>query len=225
MNLLETEKKSAAKEAVRYLQNNMVVGLGTGSTADYAVKEVGELVKLGLQIKAVSTSVRTTQLADSLNIPLIDIHSVDVIDITIDGTDEFTQDLLLLKGGGGALYREKMVASITKKEIIIADSSKLVKKLGKFKLPVEIIPSSYYRIVNRLEDLKGHVFLRKIKDDPFITEQGNHIIDVDFGLINDPASLSATLDRIDGIVAHGLFIRLADKIIMAKGSELQVFTK
>ena len=136
----EYEKQLAAKEAIQLIGNNQIVGLGTGSTATYAIKGIGELVKKGLQIEAIPTSDSTTQLAASLGIPIRDINKTEFIDITIDGADEFTSDLILIKGGGGALLKEKIVASMTKREIIIADSSKKVDSVGKFKLPIEVIP-------------------------------------------------------------------------------------
>ncbi|MFT3981836.1 MAG: ribose-5-phosphate isomerase RpiA [Ferruginibacter sp.] len=224
MDIKEKEKQLAAIEAVRFLKDDMIVGLGTGSTAFYAIQETGRLVAQGLKIKCVSTSEKTSQLASSLNIPLIDINSIDAIDITIDGADEFTKDLSLIKGGGGALLREKIVATITKEEIIIADSSKLVEKLGLFKLPVEIVPFAYNYVTTQAGILGGKAVLRQVNNIPFVTDQGNHIIDVDFGLMDDPAGLSTQLNAIEGVVAHGLFIHLAKKLIMGKGEETISFT-
>ncbi|MBC7935136.1 MAG: ribose-5-phosphate isomerase RpiA [Rhizobacter sp.] len=223
MNIVETEKQLAAREAVGYLKNSMIVGLGTGSTAHYAIKEIGYLVQQGLDIKAVATSESTAALAGTLNIPLLDINTVNSIDITIDGADEFTPDLFLMKGGGGALFREKIVATITKEQIIIADSTKLVSKLGKFKLPVEVIPFALNYVITQISQLKAIPLLRMVKAAPFITDQGNYIIDIDFGLIDEPPLLAAKLDLIEGVVAHGLFINLANKIIMGKGNELVLF--
>lgn len=223
MNIVETEKQLAAREAVGYLKNSMIVGLGTGSTAHYAIKEIGYLVQQGLDIKAVATSESTAALAGTLNIPLLDINTVNSIDITIDGADEFTPDLFLMKGGGGALFREKIVATITKEQIIIADSTKLVSKLGKFKLPVEVIPFALNYVITQISQLKAIPLLRMVKAAPFITDQGNYIIDIDFGLIDEPPLLAAKLNLIEGVVAHGLFINLANKIIMGKGNELVLF--
>src|SRR5215207_5936330 len=132
----EKEKYLAAKEAIKFIRDNQIVGLGTGSTAFYAITEIGNLVKEGLKIQGVPTSNATKDLAEKLNIPLIDINNIDSIDVTIDGADEFTSDLVLIKVGGGALLKEKIVASMTRKQIIIADSLKKVDKLGKFPLPV-----------------------------------------------------------------------------------------
>ena len=219
----ENDKKLAALEAVKYIKSDMVIGLGTGSTAYYAVEAIGEMVKSGLQIKAVPTSEQTKQLAKSLKIPLIDINLIDTIDITIDGADEFTQNLDLIKGGGGALLREKIVASVSKKNIIITDSSKRVNKLGKFKLPIEVIPFAINQVIGQLKSSGGSGKIRMINDSAYVTDQGNYIVDADFGLIENPKDLAEKLDRITGIVEHGLFINLADIIIMAKDNNTYIF--
>lgn len=212
---LELKKQLAAKEAVKFIANNQIVGLGTGSTANYAIAEIGKLVNSGLKIKAIPTSNKTTYLAKSLNIPLIDIRTVNSIDITIDGTDEFTNDLNLIKGGGGALFQEKIVASISKKLIIIADSSKKVDLLGKFKVPIEVETKSYQYVLSQIHSsLSGVGEIRMASDKPYKTDQENYIIDADFGLINNPILLSNKLDEINGIIGHGLFINLAEKVIM-----------
>ena len=219
----ENEKKLAALEVVKFIKDNQVVGLGTGSSAVYAIKEIGEMVKNGLKIKAIPTSNKTKLLAESLNIPLIDINSINSIDITIDGADEFTEDLFLIKGGGGALLKEKIVASLTKEEIIIVDSTKKVDILGKFKLPIEVIPFASNYVLNQIQFIKGSGNIRLAPDKPFITDQRNYIIDADFGLINNPLALSDNLNSIEGIVAHGLFINLANKVIMGSNNSTLVF--
>ncbi|TDW51668.1 ribose-5-phosphate isomerase [Flavobacterium sp. 270] len=220
---IEKEKELAAKEAVKLLCDNMIVGLGTGSSAVYAITEIGELVKNGLKIKAVPTSNRTKELAESLHIPLIDINAVNAIDITIDGADEFNTDLILIKGGGGALLREKIVASLTKQEIIITDSSKKVDLIGKFKVPIEVIPFASQYVLRQIETLNGTGKIRITANSPFITDQANYIIDADFGLISDPISLSQKLNEIEGLVAHGIFIGLTRKIIMGSNDSVVIF--
>lgn len=212
---LEMEKKLAAKEAVKFIKNNQIIGLGTGSTAVYAIREIGEMVKNGLQIQAVATSGQTEKLAQSLNIPLVEINSIDSIDITIDGADEFSTNLMLIKGGGGALFKEKIVASLTKELIIIADSSKKVDLLGKFRLPIEVVPFASNYVLNQIKSINGMGEIRPLLNDYFITEQGNYIIDCDFGLIENPIFLAEQLKKIEGVLAHGLFINLAAKVIMA----------
>ena len=220
---LELEKKWAANEAVKFLKNNMVVGLGTGSTAKYAIEVISKMVKNGLSIRAVATSNASEELAQTLGITIIDINTINCIDITIDGADEFTPDLVLIKGGGGALLKEKIVASMTKEEIIIADSSKKVDVLGKFKLPVEVIPFAGNYVLNQLKILKGEGKIRITSGNIFITDEGNYIIDVDFGSITNPVDLSQKLNEIEGVVAHGLFISLAKKVIMGFDGGTEIF--
>lgn len=221
----QQEKKMAALEAVKEIKDGMTVGLGTGSTAFFATEAIGAMVRKGLQIKAVPTSEATRQMAESLKIPLVDINTIDQIDITIDGADEFTSNLELIKGGGGALLREKIVASLTKKNIIITDASKMVEKLGKFRLPLEVIPFAVTYVLKQLEELGGTGKVRLKEGTPYLTDQGNLIVDADFGLMEDPKQLSGTLDHVTGIVEHGLFIGLAHKVIMAKEGSTFVITK
>lgn len=220
---IENERFLAAREAVKYIQDGQIVGLGTGSTASYAVREIGVMVKNGLQIKGIPTSNKTKELAESLNIPIIDINTVTSIDVTIDGADEFTSDLILIKGGGGALLREKIVASMTKKEIIITDSNKKVDMVGKFKVPVEVIPFGVQYVMRQLETLGATGTIRQKDGSPFITDEGNLLIDADFGLISDPQKLAESLTGIVGIVGHGLFINLASHVIMGSGNSTILF--
>lgn len=223
MQNLEEEKKLAAKEAVKMIKDNQIIGLGTGSTAEYAVREIGKLVEKGLKIKGVPTSNKTEELAKSLNIPLITLNEVDSIDLTIDGTDEFDADLNLIKGGGGALFREKMVARLTKNQIIIADSSKKVETLGAFKVPVEIVPIAVDFAKKQIEKIGGAAKIREKDGKIFITDAGNQIFDADFGKIKDANDISNKLNGIEGVVCHGLFINLANILIMAKGDEITIF--
>ena len=212
---IELEKEMAAKEAVTHIRDHHIVGLGSGTTIYYAIREVGELVQKGMQLKAISTSKKTQELAESFSIPTIDSNSVDHIDVTIDGADEINEDYVLIKGGGGALLREKIVASMSRKQIIIADSSKQVIQLGKaFKLPVEVIPFATKHVENQLELLGGKPIIRTLSGENFLTDEGNWILDVDFGHILDPRTLSDSLNGIVGLVCHGLFIDLADLVII-----------
>jgi ribose 5-phosphate isomerase A len=222
-NDLEKEKQLAAKEAVKFISDNQIIGLGTGSTAIYAVKAIAEMVKKGLKIVAVPTSSQTKEIAESLHIPLVDINSIDSIDITIDGADEFNEDLILVKGGGGALLREKIVAAMTREVIIIADSSKKVDVIGKFKLPIEVIPFASNYVLRQLQLINGPGKIRALSGKPFLTDQGNYIIDADFGLISNPVVLSGTLNEIEGVVEHGIFINLASKIIMGNNDSVLIF--
>jgi ribose 5-phosphate isomerase A len=223
VNKAALEKELAATEAVKYISSGMIVGLGTGSSAYYAIQQLAKLIETGLQIKAVPTSEHTANLALELGIPLIDFKEVRSIDVTIDGADEFTADLQLIKGGGGALFREKIVAFLSKKEIIIADSSKLVEHLGAFTVPVEVIPLALNHVLDKLEALSGRPLLRKKSGAPFITDNGNYVVDVDFGLIDNPRDLASRLNEIEGLLVHGLFLDLASIIIMGKQDGVEVF--
>lgn len=219
----ENEKKLAAAAAVKFVQEGSIVGLGTGSSAFYAIQEIAALVKQGMQIQGVATSEQTAYLAESLGIPVLGFDEVHAIDITIDGADEFTTDRKLIKGGGGALFREKIVASMSKQEIIIADASKLVKQLGAFTIPIEVIPLATNHVLQELKLMGGSALLRKKSGQLFITDNGNHIIDADFGLIDHPEALAKALNNIDGLLAHGIFIDLATKVIMADGDDVVYF--
>lgn len=221
----DLEKQIAAREAVKFIKNNDIVGLGTGSTAFFAIQEIALLVKNGLKIKGVPTSEHTATLAVSLGIELLPMDQVKAIDITIDGADEFDGQLNLIKGGGGALFREKIVASLTKNEIIIADSGKLVTQLGKFKIPIEVVPLALNYVLQQLAGLNGKGEVRMKDNTPFITDNHNIIVDADFGLISDAPGLSESLKRIEGILAHGLFVQLTSKVIMGKGTETIIYAK
>lgn len=219
----DNEKKLAAAAAVKFVQEGSIVGLGTGSSASYAIQEIAALVKQGMQIQGVATSEHTAYLAESLGIPVLGFDEVHAIDITIDGADEFTTDRKLIKGGGGALFREKIVASMSKQEIIIADASKLVKQLGAFTIPIEVIPLATNYVLQELKLMGGSALLRKKSGHLFVTDNGNHIIDADFGLIDHPEALAKALNNIDGLLAHGIFIDLATKVIMADGDDVVYF--
>jgi ribose 5-phosphate isomerase A len=178
-----------------------------------------------LKINAIPTSAQTEKQAESLNIPLVSIDDVDSIDVTIDGTDEFDANLNLIKGGGGALLKEKMVARITKKQIIIADSLKKVKNLGAFKVPVEVLPFAADYACKRIQEFGGKVKIRRKTGKMFLTDEENYIIDADFGLIENPYEISDKLNNIEGVVCNGLFLDLADVVIMGEGKEITVFKK
>ncbi|QNR83408.1 ribose-5-phosphate isomerase RpiA [Pedobacter riviphilus] len=219
----DAEKLAAALAAVKFVKDGDVVGLGTGSTTTFAIKELGKRVKEGLKIKAAASSIRTEELAKSLGIEMLDLGRLSKIDISIDGADEFTESLDLIKGGGGALFREKIIASLSQNAIIITDASKKVKKLGAFTVPVEVIPLAYQYVFDQINKLGGKGILRSIGDKTFITDNGNLIIDADFGLIDDPAKLSSDLNQINGLLAHGLFINITSKVIMSEGADIIIF--
>jgi len=225
MNTIKEEKHLAAKEAVKHLNSGQIVGLGTGSTAYFAIAEIGEMVKNGLQIKAVPTSKQTEEQARSLGIELVSIDEVHSIDVTIDGTDEFDDKLNLIKGGGGALLKEKMVANITKKQIIIADSSKKVDVLGVFMIPVEVLPFAVNYVQTRISEAGGTGNIRMKNGKHFLTDEKNYIIDADFGEIEDPYDVSNKLNNIEGVVCNGLFLDLADTVIIGEEGKTVVFTR
>ena len=219
------EKKAAAERAVEFVKDGMTVGLGSGSTVFYAIKKIGELVRAGLNIKAVSTSDGTTQLAQSEGIKLIPIDDAGEIDLTIDGADEVDRSFNGIKGGGGALLFEKIVALGSKKNIWIVDSAKLVDKLGKFPLPVEVIPFGYKRVFKIIGDMKLNPVIRKKGNDLYFTDSGNLIFDLQIGEINDPVNLDEELKMINGIVETGLFINIADVVIAGKNNSTEIINK
>ncbi|WP_274365902.1 ribose-5-phosphate isomerase RpiA [Paenibacillus thermotolerans] len=207
-------KRAIAEKAVEYIRDGMVVGLGTGSTAYWAIQKLGMKTKDGLSIKAIATSITSENLAKELGIPLISMSEIEQIDITIDGADEVDEEWNLIKGGGGALLREKIVASFSKELIIVIDESKKVNRLGKFPLPVEIVKFGYEVTQKRLSKLGCVPKLRLVGDKPFITDNGNYIVDCSFGSINLPKDLHTTINLIPGVVDNGLFIKLATKVIV-----------
>jgi ribose 5-phosphate isomerase A len=207
-------KRIAAEKAVDYVQDGMVVGLGTGSTAFWAIQKIGSRVKDGLKIKAVATSINTENLARELGIPLISVSETDGIDITIDGADEVDEEWNLIKGGGGALLREKIIASYSKELIVIIDESKRVKRLGAFPLPVEIVRFGYEVTQKKLRALGCIPKIRIIENKPFITDNGNYMVDCEFGSIDNPRELHSMINMIPGVVDNGLFIHIATKVIV-----------
>jgi ribose 5-phosphate isomerase A len=217
----EQEKLAAAKASLRFVHDGQIVGLGTGSTAAYAIRFLGEQVRQGLRIIGIPTSQRSKDLAASLGIPLATLDDYQQIDVTIDGADEFDSQLRLIKGGGGALLREKVVASASRQVVIIADSGKQVKVLGKFPLPVEVIPFAQALVAERITALGASVALRQYAyGNPFITDEGHHILDCHFSKIPDPPALACTLSQMPGVVEHGLFINLAHVVLVGTGEDV-----
>jgi len=216
-------KKLAAEKAVDYIEDNMIVGLGTGSTIEFTLKKLGEMIKDGLNIKGIPTSLRTKKSATNYGIPLTDFKENVEIDVTIDGADEVDSNLYLIKGGGGALAREKIVAYHSKKVIIIIDESKVVKRLGiGFALPVEVTKFGWNATMKSLENLGCVPELRTITGEPYITDNQNYIIDCDFGKIDEPENLEKEINLIPGVVENGLFIDLVDEVIV--GSKQGIMT-
>ncbi|PJN56219.1 Ribose-5-phosphate isomerase A [Paenibacillus sp. GM2FR] len=208
-------KKIAAEHAAKYVQDGMKIGLGTGSTAYYAILKIGEMVRSGLSIQAVATSEASEKLAMEQGISLTPIHQIERLDLTIDGADELDDQLRLIKGGGGALLREKITAFHSERLVIVADEAKAVTQLGAFPLPVEIVPFAYEWTVRSLAQLGCSVLIRRTQDEEFyVTDNGNYIADCRFQQIARPEELSSRLGAIPGVVEHGLFIGMADQAII-----------
>lgn len=223
----EALKRAAAARAVGLVAPGMRLGLGTGSTARHFVALLGERVRAGLRVVAVPTSEATRRQAEAEGVPLTTLDETPELDLTVDGADEVGPGLALVKGGGGALLREKIVAGASCRMVVIADVSKRVEALGRFPLPVEVVPfglEATRRAVLRAADgegCRGTLTLRLGADGrPFVTDEGHHILDAAFGRIPDPARLAASLQALPGVVEHGLFIGLASGAILASDEGL-----
>ena len=217
----DQEKEAAARASLQFVKDGQVVGLGTGSTAAYFIKLLGEKVRNGLRIRGIPTSERSQELAMSLGIPLTTLDECQEIAVTVDGADEVDPKLRLIKGGGGALLREKIVASATKQLVIVADASKQVPVLGKFPLPVEVIKFAQALVAKRIAAMGAEVRLRTNQDGtPYATDENNHILDCRFGEIRDADALGLELSQMPGIVEHGLFLGMASVVLFARGSEI-----
>jgi ribose 5-phosphate isomerase A len=208
-------KEIAGRRAAEWAEPGMKIGLGTGSTAYFAVEALGERVRQGLNIQAVPTSRATEALARQRGIPLIPLSPGLTLDLTIDGADEIDPLLSLIKGGGGALFREKLVASITHELIIIADAGKMVPVLGQFPLPVEIVPFGWEITCARIEALGCNPVLRMAEGKPYLTDNQNYILDCHCGEIRDPAALHDRLKQLLGVVETGLFVNMASRAVIA----------
>ncbi len=211
-------KEAAARRAVQSVQSGMTIGIGTGTTSAYAIQALGERVlREGLQIRAVPTSVRSREMAQSLNIPIISLSDVEGLDLTIDGADEVDASLNLIKGGGGALLREKIVASASRELIIICDPAKIKPLLGAHPLPVAVVPFGHETTRRRLLQFTPNVTLRLDASGParpFVTDDQLYIYDLEMPPINDPPALEAALRRIVGVAEVGLFTHMAARVIV-----------
>lgn len=214
MHSAEDIKKLVGTYAAQFVQQDSVIGLGTGSTVYWLLQELGNRIKQGLRFTAVPTSSQTLKIGKELGINFTELNDVDELSITIDGADEADGGLQLIKGGGGALLQEKMVAYATKKLIIIADHTKVVEQLGKFPLPVEVIPFGWKQVQKHIGKLGCEkIVLRNRDNQTYITDSHNYILDCYFNKIENAASLNAALHGIPGVVETGLFINMASTVI------------
>jgi len=222
------QKQYAANQAATYVQSGMVIGLGTGATATLFVRRLAERIANGelSNVVGIPTSRQIAAEAEQLDFPLSTLEEHPVIDLTVDGADEVDPQLNLIKGGGGALLREKIVAQASKREVIIVDEAKLSPVLGtKWHVPIEVIPFGWRTQVDYLTALGAKVVLRLDKaGQPFVTDQGNYILDTHFGQIATPATLATTLNSRVGIVEHGLFIKLAHEVIVGTPAGVRILT-
>ena len=226
MDSADHAKELAAQKALEFISDGMIVGLGSGTTSTHFIKLLGARVKQGLKIRGIASSNNSEQLAKSLSIPIIDFHQTSSIDVTVDGADEIAPGLALIKGGGGALLREKIVASASKKFVVVADSSKIVAHLGKFPLPIEVIPMAAPLVAAKLSALGIRPSVRHHPEGTeYITDEGNLILDCACGQILDPQALAASVRAIVGVVEHGLFLNMADLAIVSSEREIRLLNK
>jgi ribose 5-phosphate isomerase A len=222
----DAEKEAAARASLKYVRDGQIVGLGSGSTASIAIRLLGERVRAGMRIRGIPSSIASQDLAVQLGIPLMTFEEVQHIDVTIDGADEFDPALNLIKGGGGAMLREKIVAFASKELVIVTDASKQVSVLGKFPLPVEVIEFAEPLIAKKISDLGAQIVRRVDKNGkPYVTDEGHHILDCHFGKIADPPALARTLSDMPGIVEHGLFVGMTSVVVMAKSGSVEEFRR
>jgi ribose 5-phosphate isomerase A len=219
-------KQLAGEKAIEFIKNGMTIGLGTGSTIYYTILKLGDLYKHHkMNLKMVSTSNSTTEVAKAAGLPLLSINDVDHIDITIDGADEVDYDFQGIKGAGAALLFEKITANISNKNIWVVDDSKIVQKLGKSPLPVEIVTYGYHHIINHLKDLGFNPRLRLKDGEPRITDGNHFIVDLFLDAISDPQKLENELNMIPGVIENGLFINTLDTLIFASDQNVKVLDK
>ncbi len=232
MTAQDSLKREAAARALEFVQHGMKLGLGTGSTAEAFLELLAPRVRGGLALDCVATSERTAQMARTLGIPLGDLDALNPLDLTVDGADEADRDLNLIKGAGAALLREKIVAASSKAMVVIADESKLVARLGKFPLPVEVVAFGHATTAYRIRaaaSVLGYADLptvRRLKDGAAVrTDSGNFVYDCAFGAITDVKVLAAALSAVPGVVEHGLFVGIATTLVIAHPGEVEIIQK
>jgi ribose 5-phosphate isomerase A len=215
------EKRRVGQAAAEFAEAGMTLGLGTGSTAGAFIEAVAAR---GLDVRCVPTSEATATMAKKLGLKVVGLDAVSEIDLTVDGVDEVDRSLQAVKGGGGALMREKIVASLSRQVVYIGDSSKLVGKLGKFPLPVEVSPFAMPAIKRDMDSLGAETSLRMTSGKPFVSDEGHWILDAAFGELPDPDEMDIFLNMMPGVVAHGLFIELIDRMLIARGDRIEELT-
>ena len=218
----EKQKQRAAEAAARHLQDDMTIGLGTGSTAYYLILEAGRMAKAGMRLKAVTTSKATEELARSHHISVILPEETDCVDLAIDGVDEIDREFRAVKGGGGALLREKIVASKAKEVIWIMDESKLVERLGAFPFPVEAVPFGMPFVKQKITDMGAVPVLRMREDRPYLTDSGNYILDIKFLQDTDISLAAERIHNMPGVVETGSFRQMCSRIVVGTESGVKV---
>jgi ribose 5-phosphate isomerase A len=216
-------KQRAAERAIEQVRDGQVVGLGTGSTAKFAIEGLARRVREGLSIRGVPTSIATERMATELGILLVPLNDAGTIDVTFDGADEVDPDFNMIKGGGGALTREKLVALASNKRVILVDESKLVSKLGESRLlPVEVLPFAWTLSARLLSEMGCVPSLRAEAGKPFLTDNGNHILDCAFGAIEDAPALEKKIKLLPGVIECGLFIGIADTLVIGFDDRIEI---
>ena len=221
--MTDDSKRDAAECAIQLVSDGQVVGLGTGSTAAFAIQGLGRRIAGGLRISGVPTSKASEELALMVGIPLRDLNDVQKVDITIDGADEVDPAFNMIKGGGGALTREKLVALLSERCVYVVDERKLVDRLGQsFAVPVEVLPFAWAASARRLAELGCESLLRGSRDNPFVTDNGNYIIDCRFPPIVDSPELEKAIKQVPGVIESGLFVGIADELVIGFADRVEV---
>jgi len=222
----EREKQLAAAAGVDLVEEGMVVGLGTGNTAEIAVRMLGKRVAGGLRIRGVATSLAIERLAGELRIPLMTLDDAPRVDLTLDGADEVDPNLDLIKGGGGAHFREKVVAHASEREVILVDSGKLVSRLGeRFPVPVEVHRFAWKVAASELVELGATPVLREAGPHPFVTDNGNYVLDCKFPAIPDPAALEKEINSVVGVLENGIFAGIATAVLVGEGDRVRTLDR
>jgi ribose 5-phosphate isomerase A len=222
---IELKKKLAGEKAVEYIQDGMTIGLGSGSTVYWTIKKLAELIQQGMNIKGIPSSKRTEGWANEFGIPLTDFSQIQTLDLAVDGADEVDQHFNLIKGGGGSLLREKLVDASSSMLIIVVDDSKMVLELGKYPLPVEVVPFGWEVTAQRISSLGCVPTLRRGNNEIYISNNGNYILDCQFDSVPNPEELHKQLKLLLGVVETGLFVGMTDKVIVGEADGVTILEK